>query len=50
MSNGQWEVIEPMLPPRHVVGRPREVDLRRIINGIFYVTKTDRVNHRLLAS
>jgi len=40
MSNGQWEIIEPMLPPRRVVGRPREVDLRRVINGIFYVTKT----------
>jgi transposase len=40
MPKGQWGVVEPMLPPRHVVGRPREVDLRRIINGIFYMTKT----------
>lgn len=40
MSNGQWEIIEPLLPARREVGRPREVDLRRVINGIFCVTKT----------
>ncbi len=33
----QWQIIEPLLPEAQGIGRPREVDLREIINGIFYV-------------
>ncbi len=40
MSDAQWKIIKPLLPPPNTVGRPREADLRRVINGIFYVTKT----------
>ncbi len=30
-------MIEPLLPVEQGIGRPREVDYREIINGIFYV-------------
>ena len=37
ISNEEWEMIEPLLPVEQGIGRPREVDYREIINGIFYV-------------
>ena len=35
VSDVEWQIIEPLLPEAQAVGRPREVDLREIINGIF---------------
>lgn len=39
VSDAEWQIIEPLLPKAQPVGRPREVDLREIINGIFYVLR-----------
>jgi transposase len=39
LSDEEWEVIRPLLPPRAGVGRPR-IDDRLIINGILYVLVT----------
>ena len=39
LSDGQWEFIEPLLPPQPMTGRPRADD-RRTINGILYVLVT----------
>jgi hypothetical protein len=39
LSDDEWVVIKPLLPPRSRVGRPRADD-RRIINGILYVLTT----------
>lgn len=39
LSGGQWEFIEPLLPPQARTGRPRADD-RRTINGILYVLIT----------
>jgi transposase len=39
LSDFEWEVIKPLLPPMSRVGRPRADD-RRIINGILYVLTT----------
>jgi transposase len=36
VSDGEWEVIRPFLPPRSRVGRPRADD-RMVLNGILYV-------------
>jgi hypothetical protein len=33
VSDGEWEVIRPFLPPRSRVGRPRADD-RMVLNGI----------------
>jgi transposase len=36
VSDYEWEVIRPFLPPRSSVGRPRADD-RMVLNGILYV-------------
>jgi putative transposase len=35
----QWERLKPLLPDAKPGGRPREVDLREILNGIFYIAR-----------
>jgi len=39
LSNDQWEVIRPLLPKAKPGGRPRTVDLREVLNGIFYIVR-----------
>ncbi len=38
VTDEEWHIIEPLLPGAQSLGRPRQVDLREIINGIFYVS------------
>ena len=38
LTDEQWAIVEPLIPPSHG-GRPRTVDLRPIVNGIFYRNK-----------
>jgi putative transposase len=40
MTDGQWELIEAMVPPPKERGRPRQTNMRRVINGMFYIAKT----------
>jgi len=40
LTDQQWTLIEPLLPPAKHGGRPRTVDLRRILDTLFYLTKT----------
>jgi len=41
LPDALWEVMEPLLPVRNWwMGRPTEVDLRRVAAGIFYVLRT----------
>ena len=41
MSDKQWAIIEPLLPQVHAgPGRPLELDLRQVVNAIFYVART----------
>jgi len=39
MTDEQWAVIEPLIPV-YEWGRPRELNMRRVIDAIFYVLKT----------
>ena len=34
-SDGEWRVIEPLMPPRPARGRKRRTDLRAVIDAIF---------------
>lgn len=36
LTDTEWAKIEPLLPPEKSVGKEREVDLRVVLNGIFY--------------
>lgn len=40
LSDTEWEVLKPLLPAAKGFGHPVEVDLREILNGIFYVQRT----------
>lgn len=40
-TDAQWEIIKPLLQPKKKrQGRPAEVDLRRIVNAIFYISRS----------
>jgi transposase len=40
LSDCEWEILKPLLPKPKGFGHPRTVDLREILNGIFYVQRT----------
>src|SRR3954469_10703461 len=39
LSDAQWSIIEPLIPT-HKVGRPRAVDMREVVNAIFYLDRS----------
>ena len=41
MTDMQWEIIKPLLPLEYDgPGRPIELDMRQVVNAIFYVART----------
>src|SRR6266511_5058933 len=40
LTDDQWALLEPLLPARSHRGRPTEVNLREVLNAIFYVLRT----------
>src|SRR5205085_834699 len=36
LTDEQWSALEPLIPPSKHGGRPREINIRRVIEGIFY--------------
>jgi transposase len=40
LIDAEWAIIEPMIPPAKHGGRKRTIDVREILNGIFYVLST----------
>ena len=40
LTDGEWALIEPLIPPAKRGGRRREVDLREVMNGLLYVLET----------
>ena len=40
VTDEEWRVIKPHLPPANITGRPRVWPMREIINGIFYVMRS----------
>jgi putative transposase len=39
LSDQEWAILEPLIPPEKPGGRPREVDIREVLNGIFYILR-----------
>jgi putative transposase len=39
LTDAEWAVLEPLLPPPASVGRPPEWPMREIVNAIFYVLR-----------
>src|SRR3984885_5018664 len=40
LSDAEWLIVEPMIPPAKRGGRRRSVNVRELLNGIFYVLWT----------
>jgi putative transposase len=53
LSDEQWAVLEPLIPAAKHGGRPREVNMREVINTILYLNRSgcqwDMLPHDLLA-
>src|SRR5277367_1706033 len=52
LTDAQWAILEPLVPGCRYGGRPREVDMREVINTILYLNRTgcqwDMLPHDLL--
>ena len=40
LTDEQWKLIEPLLPPAKPGGRPRETDLREVFNALLYLNRS----------
>lgn len=40
VTNAEWKLLKPLLPPPKPRGRKRRVNLREVVNAIFYVLRT----------
>jgi putative transposase len=40
LSDKEWDLVEPLIPPAKPGGRPRTADIRAIMEAIFYVIRT----------
>src|SRR5215831_14726360 len=40
LTDAQWAVLEPLIPPAEPGGRARTVEMREVLNGINYLLRT----------
>jgi putative transposase len=40
MTDAEWSLIAPLMPVRRVIGRPRETDLRAVVEALLYMAAT----------
>ncbi len=40
LTDAEWALVEPMIPPARHGGRKRSVNVREVLNGIFYILWT----------
>ncbi len=40
LTDEQWAILEPLIPPAKHGGHPREVDMREVLNTLFYLNRT----------
>ena len=40
LTNEQWQAISRLIPPAKPGGRPRTVDMREVLNALFYLART----------
>lgn len=39
LTDAQWELVAPLIPPPRPGGRPRTADVREVLNGILYLDR-----------
>ncbi len=40
LTDAEWQIIEPLLPPAKPGGRPRKYPMREVLNALFYLLRT----------
>jgi len=40
LTDAEWSLIEPLIPPAKRGGRRRQVDIREVLNGVMYILST----------
>jgi transposase len=40
LTEAEWELIHPLIPPARRGGNKRTVDMRKVVNGLMYVLST----------
>ena len=40
LSDDQWRLMQPLIPPAKPGGRPRTTDMRRLLDSLFYLLRT----------
>ena len=40
LTNAQWAILAPLIPPPKLGGHPRTVDMRQVVNAMFYIDRT----------
>src|SRR4030042_522409 len=39
LTDEQWNILQPLIPPPKPGGRPRSVEMREVINAILYLNR-----------
>jgi putative transposase len=40
LTDTEWQIVAPFMPPRSHLGRPRVIELRSVVNAILYILAT----------
>lgn len=40
LTDAQWKLVKPLIPPAKPGGRPREIDIREVLNTLLYQART----------
>ena len=40
LSDAEWQIVKPLVPPAKRGGRPRTLDMRLVLDAIFYLLRT----------
>ena len=40
LTDVQWEILKPLVPPDRSGGRPRQVNIRRVMDAVLYLNRT----------
>ena len=39
VTDEHWAILQPLIPPARPGGRPRQTDMREVVNALFYLTR-----------
>ena len=42
LTDAQWAIVEPLIPPAKAGGRPHSMDVREVLNALLYQPRAGR--------